>query len=338
MARPLVTQAFDMLHPDGDRELRAYADVRTLSALDPETIIRESAGAVAIIGRTPVRIDGPILDALPSVRVVSATGSGADCFDVAAASARGIPVLHNPGVAPTPIVEFALCAMVMISRRFHESDAAIRGGGEWEPKVQFRGHEITGKVLGVIGLGHIGGEVARRANAAFDMRVLGYDPFLDDARCAQLGVERRPLQDLLAEADVVTVHVPLTDDTRHLLSAAEFAAMRPGTVLVNASRGGVVDEAALVDALRSGHLAGAAVDVFEREPAPSDHPLFGFSNVLVTPHIAGMSHEATKALSVAVARNLIAALEGERPPHLVDPTVWPPTRDAEPVATGGVAP
>ncbi len=329
MTRPLVTQAFPMLHADGDELLRSFADVHTLSALDPDTVVRESQGAAAIIGRTPLRVDGPMFDAMPTVRVVSATGSGADCFDVGAAAERGIPVLHNPGVAATPIVEYALGAMIVMSKRMREHDAAVRAGEPWEPKTKFQGRQVCGKTLGVVGLGHIGGDVARRAKAGFDMRVLGYDPVVSDERCAQLGVERRTLADLLAEADIVSVHVPLLPSTRHLISTDEFAQMRQGAILVNASRGGVVDEAALVRALEDGRLYGAAVDVFESEPAPADHPLTKFPNVLLSPHVAGSSDDASRNLSLAVARNLIAALQGERPPHIVDPSAWPPSRAVE---------
>jgi phosphoglycerate dehydrogenase-like enzyme len=317
-----------MLHADGDELLRSYAEVHTLSSLDPETVVKESQGAVAIIARTPALISGPMLDAMPTVRVLSATGSGADCFDVAAAADRGIPVLHNPGVAATPIVEYALGAMIVMSKRMRELDVAVRSGQSWEPKTAYLGRQVCGKTLGLIGLGHIGGDVARRAQAGFDMRVLGYDPLVSDERYAELAVERRMLPELLAEADIVSVHVPLLETTRHLISTDQFALMRPGTIFINASRGGVVDEAALVDALERKHLYGAAVDVFETEPAPADHPLAKFPNVLLSPHVAGLSEDAIRDLALAVARNLIGALEGERPPHIVDPSAWPPARVA----------
>jgi D-3-phosphoglycerate dehydrogenase len=326
------------MHPEGDELLRSYADVRTFSSLDSGTVVRESQDAVAIIGRTPLKIDGAILDALPTVRVLTATGSGVDCFDVAAATERGVPVLHNPGVGATPIVEYALGAMVAVAKRFRDRDLAVRNGSPWEPKSNFMALEISGKTLGVVGLGHIGGEVARRAQAAFGMRVLGYDPIVPDERLAELGVERRTLPELLSEADVVSLHVPLTSATRHLISTAELRTMRPESILVNASRGGVVDEAALVAALEDGHLYGAAVDVFETEPAPADHPLTKFPNVLVSPHVAGMSVEANRKLAVAVARNLIDALEGRRPPHIADPSAWPPARATKHDRTGATAP
>jgi phosphoglycerate dehydrogenase-like enzyme len=333
-----VTQAFSIMHPDGDEILRAYADLHTFSNLDPDTVVRESQGAVAIIGRTPLKVDGAMLDAMPTVRVLTATGSGVDCFDVGAASARGIPVLHNPGVGATPIVEYALGAMVAIAKRFRERDLAVRNGTPWEPKSDFMALEVTGKTLGVVGLGHIGSEVARRARAAFDMRVLGHDPVVPDERFAELGVEPRTLPDLLTEADIVTLHVPLMPATRHLISSTELRTMRPGSILVNASRGGVVDEAALVAALEDGHLYGAAVDVFETEPAPTDHPLTKFPNVLVSPHVAGMSVEANRKLAVAVARNLVDALEGRRPPHIADPVAWPPARWAGRRTAGATTP
>jgi D-3-phosphoglycerate dehydrogenase len=328
MTKPVVIQAFPIMHPDGDQLLRSAVDLRTLTALDPETIIREGEGAVAIIGRTPLRIDGPILDALPDVRVLSATGSGADCFDLPAATARGIPVLHNPGVAPAPIVEYVLGAMVFLMKRLREADAVVRRGGAWEPKEQFAGGEVTGATLGLIGLGHIGGEVARRARAAFDVRVVAFDPIASDEQFKAAGAERHILDDVLAQADIVSLHVPLIESTRQMLSSAQFALMKPGAVLVNASRGGVVDEDALVDALRQGHISAAAVDVFATEPPAADHPLFAFPQVITTPHIAGLSQNSMRNLALAVATNVIGALKGKRPPHVMNPSAWPPARRA----------
>jgi D-3-phosphoglycerate dehydrogenase / 2-oxoglutarate reductase len=326
-ARPVVIQCFPMMHPVGEEILGRHVELRTASSADPATVIREGQDARAMIGRSPARIGADVLDALGDLLVVSATGSGADWVDIQACRDRGIPVLHNPGVAPTPVTEYVLGAMVMVYKRLREADAFLRAGGDWEPKDRFRGRELTGKVLGVVGLGAIGGDVARRARAAFDMTVLAYDPGVRDPRFAEIGAERVDrIEALFERADVISLHLPLLPETRGLIDAAVLAHCRPGAVLVNASRGGVVDEAALVDVLRSGRLSGAATDVFDAEPPRADNPLFQMPNVVVTPHIAGLTVDATIKLSTAVAENVLAALRGERPPHIVNPEAWPPRR------------
>jgi D-3-phosphoglycerate dehydrogenase / 2-oxoglutarate reductase len=178
-----------------------------------------------------------------------------------------------------------------------------------------------------VGVGAICVDVARRAPAAFDMTVLAYDPGVRDPRFAEIGAERVDrIEALFERADVISLHLPLLPETRGLIDAAVLAHCRPGAVLVNASRGGVVDEAALVDVLRSGRLSGAATDVFDAEPPRADNPLFQMPNVVVTPHIAGLTVDATIKLSTAVAENVLAALRGERPPHIVNPEAWPPRR------------
>ncbi|HEV7679059.1 MAG TPA: hydroxyacid dehydrogenase [Candidatus Dormibacteraeota bacterium] len=325
--RPLVVQCYPMMHPAPEERLRQHVELRTLSATDADTVISEAAGAVAIIGRGPARIGAAVLDALPSLGFACATGSGADWIDLAACRERGIPVAHNPGVAPGPVAEYVLATMVALYKRLPEADAHLRGGGAWEPRDAFRGREVSGRVLGLVGLGAIGSDVARRARAAFDMTVLAFDPGATDERFETHGVTRAlSIAEVFAAADIVSIHVPLLPETRGLVGAAELQHCKPGAVLVNASRGGVVDEAALVEALRSGRLSGAAVDVFDPEPPRSDNPLFAMPNVIVTPHTAGITEESLIKLGDAVANNVIGALRGERPPHLVNPESWPPAR------------
>lgn len=325
--RPVVIQCFPMMHPVGEELLRQHVELRTASSPDAATVIREGRGARAMIGRSPARIGADVLDALPELFVVSATGSGADWVDIQACRDRGIPVLHNPGVAPTPVTEYVLCTMVALYKRLREADAFLRSGGDWEPKDRFRGREVTGRTLGLVGFGAIGRDVARRARAAFDMTVLAYDPAVPDSRFAELGVERAPrIEDVFERADIISLHIPLLPETRGLVDASLLARCRPDAVLVNASRGGVVDEAALVQALRDGRLSAAATDVFDPEPPRPDNPLFELPNVMVTPHMAGLTVDSTIKLSTAVATNLLAALRGERPPHIVNPDAWPPRR------------
>ena len=314
-----------MLHAAGEQLLCEHVRLITASEPSEECIRHEGTDAVAIIARRPIRIGGEVMDALPSLSVLSATGSGADCFDVAAATTRGIPVLHNPGVAPGPVAEYVIAAIPMLLKRIVPADQFLRAGGDWEPKDRFRGDEAAGRTLGLVGFGHIARDVARRAQAGLDMHVVAYSRTTRAAEYEELGVEPcRTLDELLARADVVSINVPYSVDTKGMFDAAVIAKMRPGAILVNTARGGIVDDVALAAAVRAGRIGGAAVDVFEPEPPGPNHPLFGLTNVLVTPHIAGMTDEAMRRLSLSLARNLLKALEGDRPPHLVDPSVWPP--------------
>jgi phosphoglycerate dehydrogenase-like enzyme len=323
-----------MLDRAAEKALGRVVDLRTVSRQDEATVMAEGQGAVALIARSGgIRVGAPVFDALPSLAVVSSTGSGADCFDVEAATARGIPVLHNPGLAPGPVAEYVIGAMVLLARRLLDGDRWLRAGGDWSLRLNGdatrslpRGRELAELTLGVVGFGHIGRDVARRAAAAFGIDVVAYDPVVAADELRRAGV--RPAADLdqlLAEADIVTVHVPLMPATQHLIDADALKKMKPGAFLINAARGGVVDEGALVDALHDGPLAAAAIDVFAAEPPAKDHPLFGLDNVLVTPHIAGASQEALARLSQGVVDGILAALHGQRPPRMVA-DVWPPAR------------
>jgi phosphoglycerate dehydrogenase-like enzyme len=336
--RPIVLQLLPMLHPVGDELLADWVELRTASRLDRDTIIREGQGALALIARsgTPT-VGAEIYDGIPSLAVVSSTGSGADCFDIAAATERGIPVLHNPGLAPGAVAEYVIGAMVVLARQMPQADRFLRNGGDWSKRLSTepadrrsgvppRGRELADRTLGVVGFGHIGRDVARRAQAAFGMSVMAYDPQVSKHEINSAGARHASgLNDLLAEADVVSLHLPLLPTTRHLINADSFGRMKPDALLINAARGGVVDEAALHDALRSGRLAGAAIDVFDPEPPDPANPLFALDNVLVTPHLAGATHDALGRLSRGVAEGLLLALRGIRPPRMVA-DVWPPAR------------
>jgi len=202
----------------------------------------------------------------------------------------------------------------------------MRRGDVWPPRDR-SGREVSGKTLGVVGFGHLGREVARRAKAGWDLRVLAYDPIVDQAAFDDAGVERQTdLHTLLAESDFVTVHVPLMDATRGLIGRAELEAMKPEAIFVNASRGAVVDEQALIEVMQAGGIAAAAVDVWDPEPPSPDHPLFQLDNVFVTPHMAGVTAESRAAGAKQVADTVLSALRGVQPAHIVNPTAWPPAR------------
>ena len=327
--RPIVLQNHGSVHPIVDDLLAPHVRLVTASASTAEALISEGTGAVAVIGRGPGKVCARVLEELADIRFAVAPGSGTDAIDVEAATGLGIAVVNNAGVAPQPVAEYVVGASVVLLKKLREADAALRAGVVWgERERGLRGREVSGRTMGLIGFGQIGREVARRARLGLGMQVLAHDPAVPGEVFAEHEVEPLPLPELLTRADVVSVHVPLLPGTRGLLGAEQLRLMRPGAVLVNTSRGGVVDEAALIECLRGGHLGGAALDVFDPEPPAPDNPLFGMDNVLVTPHLAGITEEAMERLGRACAANLLGLLRGVRPTRLVNDVTWPPPRAA----------
>ena len=250
--------------------------------------------------RSATKVTKELLDAATNLRVVGRAGIGVDNVDVKSATARGVVVMNTPFGNAITTAEHAIAMMFALARQIPEATASTRAG-KWE-KNRFMGVELTGKVLGLIGCGNIGSIVADRA-VGLRMRVVAYDPFLTAKRAVDLGVEKVELADLLARADVITLHTPLTDATRNILSREALAACKPGVRIINCARGGLLDEAALADALRSGHVAGAALDVFETEPATAS-PLFALDNVVCTPHLGAATAEAQENVALQVAEQM----------------------------------
>jgi D-3-phosphoglycerate dehydrogenase / 2-oxoglutarate reductase len=258
--------------------------------------------ADGVIVRSGTRITAELLENPGKLRAVVRAGVGVDNIDVAAATRRGIVVMNTPGGNTVSAAEHAITLLMALARHIPAADASIRQG-KWE-RGKFVGTQLAGKTLGVVGLGRIGREVARRA-AGLDMKVIGYDPVLAPERAGQLGIETVPdLDQLLPRCDFLTVHTPLNDQTRDLIGARELARMRRGARVLNCARGGIINEAALADALRAGHLAGAALDVFVQEP-PGDHPLLALPNVVVTPHLGASTTEAQESVAREAAQLLI---------------------------------
>ncbi|MFN4261069.1 MAG: phosphoglycerate dehydrogenase [Gemmataceae bacterium] len=252
--------------------------------------------ADGVIVRSGTRITAELLENPGKLRAVVRAGVGVDNIDVAAATRRGIVVMNTPGGNTVSTAEHTISLMMSLARHIPAADASLHGG-KWE-RGKFVGCQLAGKTLGVIGLGRIGREVARRA-AGLDMKVVGFDPFLAPDRAAQLGIESvAGIDELLPLCDFLTVHTPLSEQTRHLIGARELSLMPKGARVLNCARGGIIDEEALAEALRSGHIAGAALDVFVEEPPPADHPLLQLPNVVVTPHLGASTVEA----QVSVAR------------------------------------
>lgn len=298
--------------PEGEEMLRA-AGITSLStgpypARDEVLELLASRQADAIIVRLVERIDEAIMRASPRLKVVAKHGAGTNDIDVAAARALGLPVLAAVGANAHSVAEHALAMMLALAKDMRRQDAFVRGGG-WANK-SYQGHELRGRRLGLIGMGLIGRHLARMASA-FGMTVEAYDPFAPDEAFGPDCGRVAELDALLATSDVVSLHCPLTDQTRNLINARTLGLMKNSALLINTARGGVVDEPALIEALRAGTIAGAGLDTFSPEPPSPDNPLWALENVVLSPHIGGVTEEARREVSLITVGNVIALLEGE---------------------------
>lgn len=267
------------------------------------------------------RFDEAAMDRAPGLRVIARTGIGYDSVDIGAATDRGIAVTNTPDGPTISTAEHAVMLILMAAKRVVPSVAALEAGSADNYYARQEGIELAGKTIGLIGLGRIARRVAAIAGA-IGMRVVAFDPYIDPAS-APVGVELAgTLDDLLPVADVVSVHIPLTDASRGVFDARRFAAMKRGAVFVNTARGGIVDQAALVAALDDGHLYGAGLDVTDPEPLPVGHPLLDRDDVVVTPHIASATADGKLRSLESAFEQALAVLHGERPEHLVNPEVW----------------
>ncbi len=285
-----------------------------------EALLAGTARADGLLCLLTDPVDAELLAHAPRLRAVSSCSVGLDHVDLAAATARRIPVGHTPGVLTDTTAELAIALLLAAARRVVEADRFVRAGQwrEWSPDLLL-GRDLSGSTLGVIGLGAIGRAVAARARA-LGMRVIGWNRTPRPTP----EIECVPLPELLAGSDFVSVHVALVPATRGLLDAAALARMRPGAVLVNVARGGIVDEAALAAALGSGRLAGAALDVFASEPLPASSPLLAAPNLVLTPHIGSASVRTRLRMAELAVENLLAGLRGARMPHCANPEVYGP--------------
>src|SRR5215469_4072137 len=262
--------------------------------------------AVALVVRSETKVTQKVIEAAPSLRVVGRAGVGVDNVDVDAATERGVVVMNTPGGNTISTAELSFAMILSLARKVPQAYASMTAG-KWDRK-QFQGAELAGKTLGVLGLGRIGTEVSKRA-LAFGMRVIAYDPFLTEARAKALGVQMEmDLDNLYRDADFITVHMPVTDQTRGMLNAAAFAKMKPRVCIVNCARGEIVVEKDLLAALDSGKVAAAALDVFQNEPLPADHPFRSHPAITLTPHLGASTHEAQEKCGIEVAEVIAAYL------------------------------
>jgi D-3-phosphoglycerate dehydrogenase / 2-oxoglutarate reductase len=297
----------DAISADGLAPLREDGRFELIerTGLKGADLARAIEGMDAVVVRSSTRITSAALARADRLKVIGRAGVGVDNIDVEAATTRGVAVLNAPSGNTISAAELAFALMLACVRRIPAADRSMKTG-EWDRK-SFTGSELYGKTLGLVGAGRIGGEVARRARV-FGMRVCAYDPYLPADRAESLEIELFPLDDVLARADVLSLHVPLTETTAGLIGAQQLARMKRGSVVINAARGGVLDEVALAEALRTGHLMGAGLDVFAEEPLPADHPLRTVPGAVLTPHLGAATEEAQHNVALEIAEAVRAAL------------------------------
>jgi D-3-phosphoglycerate dehydrogenase len=271
----------------------------------PDQLSQQLPRAHALLVRSETKVTDAMMAQAPLLRVIGRAGMGVDNIDVEAATRRGIAVMNTPGGNTISAAEHAIALLMALVRRIPWAAESMRRG-EWDRK-KFGGSELRGKVLGLVGLGRIGSHVATVARA-LGMEVLAHDPFLSESRAAELGVVLTGLEDLLGRADAISLHLPATEETRNLIDRRRLSLLRKTAVVVNTARGGVVDEAALLEAVEAGNLAGAALDVFEQEPLPKDSPLRASDRIILTPHLAASTTEAQERVSVEICRSVREAL------------------------------
>jgi D-3-phosphoglycerate dehydrogenase / 2-oxoglutarate reductase len=312
MARVLVTEKL------AESGLKSLADagheVDVQLGLSPEALLGAVAGAHALIVRSATQVDAPVLEAGTDLEVVGRAGIGLDNVDVETATRRGVMVVNAPQSNILSAAEHAMALLLAQARNIPQAHAALVAG-KWE-RSKWEGVELHGKTLGVVGLGRIGALVAQRA-LAFGMRLCAYDPYVSAERAKQMGVELMSLEDLVGEADFLSIHLPKTSETAGLIGSDLLERAKPGLRIVNAARGGILDEGALAAAIRSGRVQGAALDVFSTEPC-TDSPLFGLESVVVTPHLGASTVEAQDKAGVTIAEQVILALAGDFVPFAVN--------------------
>ncbi|GGI73232.1 D-3-phosphoglycerate dehydrogenase [Saccharopolyspora subtropica] len=312
-SRPVVLIA-EKLAPSVIDALGDEVEIRHVDGTDRSALLDAVAVADALLVRSATKVDAEVLAAAKKLKVVARAGVGLDNVEVPAATERGVMVVNAPTSNIVSAAEHAMALLLAVARNVPQADASLKGG-EWK-RSSFTGVELNGKTVGVIGLGKIGQLFAQRV-AAFGTKLIAYDPYVSPGRAAQLGIELVSLEELLSRADAISIHLPKTAETLGLIGAEELKKAKPGVLIVNAARGGLIDEDALVDALRSGHIGGAGIDVFKTEPTTSS-PLFELPNVVVTPHLGASTVEAQDRAGTDVARSVRLALRGDFVPDAVN--------------------
>jgi len=312
LPQPIETEAISLLEK-GDCVVTTAPDPK------PETVLPLLKGVHGLILRTGITLSRELIETADELLVISRTGGGLDNVDVKAATEKAIIVTSNLGVNTVSVAEHVLSLILALSKRLMLLDNAVRHG-DFDIRYQNLSRDINGKTIGLLGLGRIGCEIGRICHQVFGMRVIAYDPYLlEEKRVGyQSWVTFAELSELISKSDVVSIHVPLTDKTRHLVDDAEFSLMKTDAILINASRGGVVNEAALVRALQTNQIAGAGLDVFSTEPVPADNPLLKLENVILTPHTAALTKECVTRMATEAAKCVLDVFAGREPQNVAN--------------------
>jgi D-3-phosphoglycerate dehydrogenase len=318
-ARPVLA-IVDPIHPEGVAILRAAGEVVELFAPGADA---ERAWALAdglVIRTSP--LPAARIAACTRLKVIGKHGVGVDNIDIAAATRAGIVVFNTPGANALAVAECAVALMLAVVKRMRACHDLV-ASGRFAERGPLRVGDLSGKTLGLVGGGRIAGEVARICRHGFGMTILVYDPHAGEAQAAAMGAEQiHALDAMLARADIVSIHTPLTAETRGLLGRGRLAHMKQGAVLINTARGGIVDEGALAEALAAGRLGGAGLDVFESEPPEAGNPLLALPNVVLSPHVAGITEDSARRMAVGAAQGVVDALAGRRPEAILNPEAW----------------
>ncbi len=300
--RILIT---DHLSNEGIEKLREFGDVDIQPGVSEERLKELITDYDALIVRSGTKVTRGVIEAGVRLKVIGRAGVGVDNIDVESATERGIMVVNAPEANTISAAEHTIAMLLSLSRNIPAANQSLKSG-EWSRK-KYMGVEVNGKILGIIGLGRVGSEVAKRAKS-FGMQVIAYDPFISQEKASEIGVTLLSFSDVLSSSDFITIHTPLVESTYHLIGSEEFEQMKTGVRIINCARGGIIDESALVEAIKSGKVAGAALDVFEEEPPPADSELLHLDGVVVTPHLGASTTEAQKAAAIVIADEVIRAL------------------------------
>ncbi len=312
----------DSLAEEGVRRLESGAEVDVITNLSPEELVKKIKEYDALVIRSGTKVTAEVIKAADRLKVIGRAGVGIDNVDVEAATKKGIIVLNTPGGNTISAAEHTIAMMLALARNIPQANAGLHKG-EWNRK-KYTGVEFFNKTLGIVGLGRVGAEVATRMKS-FGMQILAYDPFITEEKATQLGLTLAPLEKVLREGDFITVHTPLTNETRNLIDEDEFKIMKPGVRIINCARGGIINEAALAKAVAEGKVAGAAVDVFTKEP-PTGNPLLESDKIITTPHLGASTAEAQVNVALAVADQILTIAKGGLPTNAINmPAISPET-------------
>ncbi len=313
MSKPVVLIA-EELSPATLEALGPDFEIRNVDGADRSALLPALADANAVLIRSATKMDAEAIAAAPKLKVIARAGVGLDNVDIKAATNAGVMVVNAPTSNIISAAELAIAQIMGLARHIPDANASLKAG-EWK-RSKYTGVELYEKTIGIIGLGRIGTLVAQRL-AGFGTSLIGFDPYVTQARAEQMGVELVSIDELMKRSDFITIHIPKTPETTGMISSAQFAIAKPNLRIVNCSRGGIIDEAALYEALSSGKIAGAGLDVFVNEP-PKDSPLLGLSNILVTPHLGASTDEAQEKAGISVAKSVRLALAGDLVPDAVN--------------------